>query len=117
MRRVGVGGSLFSDADPPPDGERFETIARCRNVAVERILSSPRPDAREYRQVQDEWVALLQGRAVLELAGEPVELAAGDWLLIPAGTPHRVVSTSAAPPCLWLAVHIHPEGRGTPPAD
>jgi cupin 2 domain-containing protein len=110
-------GNLLVDAEPPADGERFETLARCRNVAVERILSSPRPDAGEYRQAQDEWVALLQGRAVLELAGEPVELVTGDWLLIPAGTPHRVIATSGEPPCLWLAVHIHPEDRAPPLAD
>jgi cupin 2 domain-containing protein len=100
-------GSLFAAAEPPPDGERFETLARCRNVVVERILSSPRPETAEHRQAQDEWVGLLQGRATLEVDGRPLELVAGDWLLIPAGTPHRVVAASAEPHCIWLAVHVH----------
>jgi cupin 2 domain-containing protein len=51
---------------------------------------------------------LLQSTATLDLAGESLTLVAGDCLLIPAHTPHRVLSTSAEPRCLWLAVHLHP---------
>ena len=94
--------------------ERFETLVRCANVVVERILSSAHPDRSEYAQPQDEWVTLLQGRASLEVDGRTLELGPGDWIVIPAGTPHRVVATSSAPPCLWVAVHIHPGEPAAP---
>jgi cupin 2 domain-containing protein len=54
-------------------------------------------------------VLLLQGQATLELDGQPVELRAGDHVLIPAHLPHRVLATSASPRCLWLAVHLPAE--------
>ena len=50
---------------------------------------------------------LLQGRASLDLAGKRLELEDGDYLFIPAGTPHQILATSRAPQCIWLAVHIH----------
>jgi cupin 2 domain-containing protein len=34
-------------------------------------------------------------------------LGAGDTIFIPAHTPHRVVTTSTNPQCIWLAVHIY----------
>jgi cupin 2 domain-containing protein len=50
---------------------------------------------------------LLQGSAALEFAGQPapVELAAGDYLLIPAHARHRVAWTDAHQPTIWLALH------------
>jgi cupin 2 domain-containing protein len=27
--------------------------------------------------------------------------------MIPANTPHRVLTTSHQPHCIWLAIHIH----------
>jgi cupin 2 domain-containing protein len=99
-------GNLFADASPPLEGERFETLVRHRNLVVERIVSSEAIRPSEYVQAQDEWVVLLRGEAELRLADELVVLAPGDYLFLPAGTPHTVerVSTGA----LWLAVHLHP---------
>ena len=56
---------------------------------------------------KDRWVVLLQGHAVLNVAGETVELGAGDYLFLPAGLPHTVQQVSAG--ALWLAVHLWPE--------
>jgi len=103
-------GNLFSDAAPPDEGERFETLLAHRNLVVERIVSSAAPAPQDYVQPQDEWVVLVSGEAALEVAGEPVALKAGDYLFLPAGTPHKVLRTSEG--ALWLAVHLHPEGRG-----
>ena len=97
--------SLF-EGEPPPRGERFETLLRCRNVVVERIVSSDHVDSQVYHQPQDEWVALLRGQATLEMGGQERHLSKGDCLFIPAHEPHRVVSCSGD--ALWLAVHIHP---------
>jgi len=103
-----VPANLFAGR-PPSRGEELSQLLRCRNLVIERILSSPQPDDIEYDQEQDEWVALLQGRARIELAGRTLELGPGDTLFIPARTRHRVLATSAEPHCIWLAVHLYPE--------
>ncbi|WP_051279396.1 cupin domain-containing protein [Chitinilyticum aquatile] len=102
-------GNLFRHAGTPSDGERFDLLLAQRNLLIERIVSSPRIAATTYVQEQDEWVVLLQGEAVLDVTGELVPLAAGDYLFLPAGTPHTVCRVSDG--ALWLAVHLHPEGH------
>ena len=104
--------NLFDIEQPPSRGERFETLQRCRNVIVERIASSTEVDGEVYNQPQDEWVALLRGTAVLDLAGEPRALRAGDYVFIAAHQEHRVVECSGD--ALWLAIHIHPESKVAP---
>ncbi len=101
------GANLFRGLPEPESGEVFEDLLRCRNVRIERIVSSERPEPVLYDQPQDEWVMLLQGRASLEVAGETVALEPGDHLFIPAHTPHRLLQTSAEPRCLWLGVHVY----------
>ncbi len=100
---------IFADLPRPHTGEVFEQLLQCRNVRIERIVSSAAPDPTTYDQPQDEWVLLLEGSATLELAGQSIALCAGNHLFIPAHTPHRVTATSAAPQCVWLAVHIDPD--------
>ena len=100
--------NLFANLPELADGESFQEVIRQGNVVIERIVSSDRPEETTYDQPQDEWVLLLQGRARLEVAGRTVDLEAGDHLLIPAHTVHRVLGTSTEPRCVWLAVHIHP---------
>lgn len=100
--------NLLTDLPWPADGEVFEELWRRGPVRIERIVSSRYPEPVLYDQPQDEWVLLLQGTARLWLAGEEVELKASDSLLIPARMPHRVLSTSADPLCVWLAVHVEP---------
>jgi cupin 2 domain-containing protein len=56
-------------------------------------------------QLQDEWVAVLAGAAVLDLDGERLDLGPGDWAFLPAGVSHTVVETAAG--TSWLAVHLH----------
>ncbi len=98
-------GNLFADATPPTEGERFETLLSHRNLVVERIISSAAIVPTAYVQTQDEWVLLGKGEAVLDVAGERHELKAGDYLFLPAGVPHTVLSTSQG--ALWLALHLH----------
>ena len=95
-------------------GERFHELARISNVVVEDRQASS-PEAVEYRQGQDEWVVVLEGAAVLEVDGAEVRLARGDWLLLPAATPHRVLITEAG--TRWLAVHVYvrADSTGNPP--
>jgi cupin 2 domain-containing protein len=97
---------LLDLTDLPPQGESVQVLAAEAGVRIERILSAPGSRSGPYDQSWDEWVALLQGRAVLEVAGERVALTAGEALLLPAHRVHRVLDTSSTPPCVWLAVHI-----------
>lgn len=96
--------SLYRDDAPPDSGERFDVLQRIGPVVIERIVSSASPEPGIYVQTQDEWVVLLRGSAVVEVAGVPVTLAPGDYIFIPAQTPHVVRETSAG--ALWLAVHV-----------
>lgn len=94
-------GSLGREV--PDSGEAFHLLATVGDARVEHIVSSDSPDAGEQVQTWDEWVLLVSGSAQLELPGGPVDLGPGDWLVIPAGTPHRVLGTSAG--THWIAVH------------
>jgi cupin 2 domain-containing protein len=98
-------GNLFADSASPVAGERFDVLLSHRNLVVERIVSSPDLTPSEYVQSHDEWVVLLRGRARLDVAGDAVELKAGDYLFLPAGTAHTVKATFDD--ALWLAVHLH----------
>ena len=96
-------GNLF-EVETPRAGEHFEALAKLRGTTIERIVSSASPDLDDYDQAQDEWVVLVRGTAQLEVGGQTLQLAAGDYLLLPAHTPHRVLATSTG--ALWLAVHV-----------
>jgi cupin 2 domain-containing protein len=104
-------GSLFTAPGTPRGRETIEVLLERPGARIERIVSCGNATApgQWYDQPGDEWVALLTGRATLRWAdGTFVELAPGDWLLIPAHARHRVEATSAEPPCVWLAVHLPP---------
>ncbi|CAN5448869.1 hypothetical protein BH23ACT9_BH23ACT9_20450 [soil metagenome] len=96
-------GRLRSAGEAPEEGESSADLARVGSARIVEILSSATPDRTPYDQAEDEWVVVLEGRAELEVDGEHVDLEAGDWLLLPARTAHRVLST--APGTRWLAVH------------
>jgi cupin 2 domain-containing protein len=103
-------GNLFTDAEAPPAGERFQNLLAHRNLVIERIVSAATTPPTQYVQSHDEWVVLLRGEAILEVAHEVIKLRPGDYLFLPGGTPHVVRSASAG--ALWLAVHLHPRPGG-----
>ncbi|KAA6186055.1 cupin domain-containing protein [Thiohalocapsa marina] len=105
--RRGV-ANLFEALPSPETGECFDQLLHCRNLRVERIVSSAQPEPTWYDQTQDEWVLLLCGHATLQVGDERLELGAGDYTFLPAHTRHRVIATSAQPPCVWLAIHLDP---------
>jgi cupin 2 domain-containing protein len=93
--------------DVPADGESFAELARIGDgTVVEEIHSSATPDTSSQVQDHDEWVVLLAGDAALDVDGSTLELRPGDWVLLPAGTSHRVLRTSTG--AHWLAVHAPP---------
>ena len=106
-----VGGHLWSDLNGDlalPD-ELVETLACSGRVRIERIVSTGHasPEDFWYDNEQHEWVAVLRGEAKLQFDGEvdPIHLAAGDHVMIPAHQRHSVTWTSATEPTVWLAVH------------
>lgn len=107
--------NLFADAALPPTGERFDTLLDHGNLVIERILSSANVVPTQYVQAQDEWVMLLRGEAVLEVAGRRIELKSGDYLYLPSRTPHTVASVSEG--ALWLAIHLHATRTDAPDAE
>ncbi len=80
-------GRLLPAADAPASGERSVEVARVGGAVVEEILGGQPVGPVDYAQGHDEWALVLEGSAVLEAMGGRLELSAGDWLLIPAGTP------------------------------
>jgi len=95
--------NLF-DYTLPETGESFIPLLENDRVKILRIVSSATPEDTLYEQEEDEWVAVLEGSATLEMEGKALELKRGDTLFIPAHTPHRVLRTEEG--TLWIAVHI-----------
>jgi len=98
--------NLFADMPDPAGGEQMQILAQSGHVRVERIVSygQASPPGFWYDQETEEWVVLIQGTASLQFAdGDPIRLVAGDHLLIPVHSRHRVTWTSND--AVWLAVH------------
>lgn len=100
--------NLFQNIPQQLPEEFAEILAASDSVRIERIVSRGHcsPPGFWYDQAQHEWVLLLKGSASLRLAGqdEPVRLAPGDYVNIPAHVRHRVESTGAGEDTVWLAV-------------
>jgi cupin 2 domain-containing protein len=95
-------GRLRPSDDAPAAGERIEPVALLSGVRVEQILSGELADPADYLQDHDEWVVVLSGGAVLEIEGSEVRLSKGEWIVLPAGIPHRLVQTDRG--TNWLTV-------------
>jgi len=95
--------NLF-DYTTPEKGETFTTLLKHKNIQINRIVSSDQLEEKTYIQDEDEWVIVLEGEAVLQIEEARKRLIKGDTLLIPAKTPHTVLSTQQG--TLWLAIHI-----------
>jgi cupin 2 domain-containing protein len=102
-------GNLLAGLTAGGEAELVEVLAQGRGVRIERIVSTGQasPPGSWYDQPDDEFVVLLTGAAVLrfEDGDRRLDLAPGDWIEIPAHVRHRVESTQADPPTVWLAIH------------
>jgi len=107
-------GRLHDDDEMPSEGERTILLATGRGFAVEQILTGRLGAPVEYVQDHDEWVVVVDGAAVLEIEGAEHALTRGDWILLPAALPHRLVR--AEPGTSWLAVRGAPR-VDAPPSD
>jgi cupin 2 domain-containing protein len=113
-------GRLSDPVGAPATGEVTDAIARVGGlgghdgrgglggnggVVVEEIRSGALAAPVDYCADVDEWVVVLAGAATMVVAGETLELVAGDWVLLPADTPHTLVRTDAG--THWLTVTAH----------
>lgn len=103
-------GRLHPASAAPDDGEANIELARFDGVIVEQILSGRVTGPLEFVQPHAEWVTVLEGTAELDVDGERLALSAGDWALLPAGRPHRLLTVE--PGTSWLAVHGPPTTTG-----
>lgn len=99
--------NLFADLPEQLPSELVEKLLDAGPVRVERIVSTGHcsPDGFWYDQDEHEWVVVLKGNATLSFkTQDSVNLGPGDCINIPAHRKHRVESTSANGPTVWLAV-------------
>ena len=101
-------GNLYAGLpSTPQDAEVTESSALPgAPVRCARIISTGQ--STEWMTQDDtEWCMVTAGTAALRIQDEPADraLKPGDWVVIPAGVTHRVVSTSTTEPTVWLVLH------------
>lgn len=98
--------NIFDDIPEEAPEEIVTALLSRPGVRLERIVSTGQ--ASDWMtQDWDEWVLLVTGSAGLLIGDEPeMLLSAGDHLLIPAGTRHRVAWTDPDQPTVWIAAHL-----------
>ncbi len=101
--------NLFSDIPATLPEELVEILCHTEHIRIERIVSRGHtsPMVFWYDQEWNEFILLVSGRARLAFANArlPIDMAAGDWLVIPAHERHRVEWTDPNLETVWLAVH------------
>ena len=105
-------GNLLAALPERKAEEQLDLLVEKAGVRIERIVSTGQasPPGFWYDQPDDEFVVLLIGAASLcfEEGGVTLDMKPGDWVEVPAHVRHRVESTQADPPTVWLAVHRQP---------
>jgi len=102
-------GNLLEGKDSGRLAETAEILLSLPGVRIERIASfgQASPGGFWYEQDEEEWVAVLEGEAVLEWEdGRKLGMKPGDWVFLPAKERHRVAWTAPGRPTLWLAVFV-----------
>jgi len=103
-------GRLRPPDSSPGSGEDVHRLAGFGNVVIDQILSGRLDGPVDYDQDVDEWVVVLHGGATLDVEDDRFHLGAGDWLFLPARTPHRLVEVD--PGTSWLTVTAASPGPG-----
>ncbi|WP_337865277.1 cupin domain-containing protein [Ignavibacterium sp.] len=87
--------------------EIIETIISSEHIRIERIISMGHssPENFWYDQLENEWVLLLEGKAMIKFDDESViTLHKGDYILIPAHQKHRVEWSDPEHRTIWLTI-------------
>ncbi len=97
--------NIYKGAKCPKGKESLKILAESKNIKLQKIISNGFKNKENfwYSQTQDEFVILLKGKAtILFDTAKKLNLKAGDYLIIPKNTKHRVEKTSSKPVCVWL---------------
>jgi cupin 2 domain-containing protein len=100
--------NIFANIPQELPQELFEEIISTNVLKIERIVSDGHTtnDREWYDQDTNEWVIVLQGKAIVSFLGEEdILLQVGDYINIPAHKKHRVQWTKHNIKTIWLAVH------------
>ena len=103
------GGNIYSKIAGIKDKEVFQTLLVNKKLKIERIISQGQTTKKEkwLKEARDEWVIVLKGAGSLRFRkhNRLIKLEAGDYVLIPANTSHRVEWTTLREKTIWLAVY------------
>jgi len=101
-------GNIYSKASGAKQKEIFRVLASNSYLRIERIVSCGQktPENTWLSEKYDEWVLVLKGAGKLsfKIKSRTVSLKEGDYVFIPANTPHRVEWTPPRRKTIWLAV-------------
>lgn len=96
--------NIFDMPELPLSEELTTILAESGNVRIEWIISTGQTSD-WYDQDETEFVALINGSAVIEFENDrSVAMSTGDTLIILPRERHRVSYTTSEPPCVWLCV-------------
>ena len=99
--------NIFKNIPTNLDEELFQDIIAKDGVKIQRIVSQAHttPEGEWYKQVENEWVLVLSGSAIISFESDnDIKLEKGDHLNIPAHKRHRVSWTSEDEKTVWLVV-------------
>jgi len=88
------------------------TAARALGMAIDVVAPGMRSCPYHLHHAQEEAFVILEGHGTLRVAGEMLEIKAGDVAFLPAGPdyPHQIVNTSDAPlKYLSISTQTRPE--------
>jgi uncharacterized cupin superfamily protein len=88
------------------------TVARGLGMSIDIVAPGMRGCPYHLHHAQEEAFVILEGRGSLRVAGEMLELTAGDVAFLPPGPdyPHQIVNTSDAPlKYLSISTQVRPE--------
>ncbi len=99
--------NIFTQIPSELKDELFEDIISSNSIKIERIISDGHTSPKKgwYKSSQNEWVIVLQGKAILELEKKSIELNVGDYFNIEADTKHKVSYTSKSEKTIWLTIY------------
>jgi len=102
-------GNVLADIPSQIPRELEQVFLEKDNVLIKRIVSKGQksPASAWYDQLDNEWVLVVQGEAILEFEnGEDLHMQQGAFCFIPAQQKHRVKWTPEDQVTIWLAVHF-----------
>lgn len=96
-------GGLRPPGSSPAQGEVLFRLVEADGLEIRQVLSGEMEGPADYVQDEDEWALVVSGSARLAVGDDTLELGPGDWVWLPAGEPHRLVSTQRG--TSWVTVH------------